>query len=226
MSSLPLVPCLSGLFCSTNPAQPHICKMPATGATAGAACDPGQGIQTSSAPCAVGYYCGSDYQCHQKGHIDDNCDPAQDPSQTGLNCNDGLICYHRAYIDPVSGAGSAKCEPYVLPSANSPYNRCDSDASHLTSPQCVLNAYCDASVTPAVCRDRTMDGKACVPGTGTCDATNPLPGETCIEEAPDAGTSCVPVKTFGSTCEPGVEDSVCVTGYCNPLNGKCAVMCQ
>jgi hypothetical protein len=224
--------CQFGLNCPTFPStMPAKCVMP-TQANLNGACDPYQGLLASTPPCAAGAYCQVQYDassmptggvCKMKLAAGADCNPNNEGSFVDFGnsqCADGTLCFK------LPSQAKATCQPYG--SAND-----DCFPFSGTVSTCKQGLWCDYNGTKK-CKPLLADGQACAENR-LCPSA--LPQQlTCIADNADAGgqMTCQPAKSFGATCIPGFEDSLCAptdfpsTSTCVPTgggSGVCAPKC-
>jgi hypothetical protein len=215
--------------------------------TTGGACDPVQGLFTTTPACASGMYCQLQYTKTATGCTSD------------ADCSSILF----AYCDTASGfcqsPSGGKCEPRTAAGNDCDPNR-DGFSSFVNN-QCADGSMCMkvGVQTKATCQsqgsvgaDCTTDetckiGLYCKTGKCTawfadgqgCDTNNHCASATqqsvCIADNADAGaaTTCQATKNFGASCTPGFEDPLCEPSdlpgstYCAPTStgGSCAPKC-
>lgn len=231
--------CKSGLVCPMYDAAPK-CKTAATQTTTGGACDPHQGIYTDMPSCAAGMYCQLQWT--------DPTPPATDPTNTGATCQPKLAknmpCSGPAPNKPLVDYSQNQCEDGTLCySTNGAPPTCQAYGSNNDACEpgtCKEGLYCDipGGGASGTCKPFLADGQACDPNLFyLCASASPVVSDTCIVDNPDAGTytTCGAPKSFGDSCIPGFEDSLCApasvkgSSTCVPTTGGkgvCAPKCQ
>src|SRR6185312_8466067 len=248
-------PCQFGLMCPTYPAAaPATCVIPTTQTAADGACDPFQGGVSPAPACGTGLYCQVQYtagaactgapgdcatvpgafcdttagmcqnptggKCKAKLASGAACDPHNEGLFTFVDnqCADGTMCY-------LAGTqASATCQAFGAANA-------DCVKFSGTTSTCKVGLNCDATNK---CVPWLADGQVCTQGS---DCAALVPGQAvCIADNADAGTAltCNTGKSFGASCIPGFEDSLCTasdnanSAYCAPTSGgkgTCAPKC-
>jgi len=225
--------CQLGLTCPTFPATaPATCQPPVMQTMLDGPCDPFQGALTASPACPADMYCQLQYSgttpsgglCKMKLASGADCDPKNDGPYFFVDsqCVDGTTCYQ------LSGQTKPTCQAFG--SAGSDCNKITGTVS-----TCKQALWCDMSTTPGKCKPFVADGQACGENQVCASA---LPNQpTCIAANADAGTftTCQVAKSFGATCIPVFEDSLCPpadnagTSTCVPTGtggGVCAPKCN
>lgn len=230
------VSCKNGLMCPVFGATPT-CQMPATQTALGGACDPYQGAYTDMPSCAPGMYCQLQYDAGMNA-IGGKCatllakDAACNLNDVGSyffvdnDCIDGTVCTPTA-----DGTTAGTCKTYGAANA-----QCWLYGSDPLVSTCKAGLYCQANAAGShvgTCKPLLSDGSLCS-DTRLCASI--VAGQSvCIVDNPDAGAiaTCNRGKSFGATCIPGFEDSLCAgssganTTYCAPTgsSGTCAPKC-
>lgn len=241
-------PCAFGLQCPTFPSGAPTCVVPSTQTTLHGACDPVQGFNTPTAACAPGMYCQLQYtmsatactgaagdcpdgycdtgamkcmdasggKCEAKIASGTDCDPHNDLAYTfaETQCADGATCAQ------LSGQTKPTCQAFGGSGAN-----CNDNG------QCKVGLMC----VSGKCAPWFPDGQQCG-GTSPNFNYYLCTSQLCLPDNADAGAvgTCQQDKSFGASCIPGFEDTLCEitdlpgsTG-CTPTTGGmgvCAPKC-
>ena len=240
--------CQFGLMCPTFSMSPT-CVVPSTQSALHGACDPFQGDLTPTPACGTGMYCQLHYTqsttactdnspcvnssgycnttagfcmlptsgtCETKLAAGADCDPNNTGPTAFINeqCADKSLCLQ------VGTQTKATCQSFG--SANSD---CGIDTD------CKVGFYCNAGK----CAAWTADGQACDSASPHCASETQQ--NVCVADNSDAGTNttCQVTRSFGGTCNPGFEDSLCEpsdlpgSSSCAPNGtggGTCAPKCS